>query len=86
MLPGEPGAEGAEAREAVTGKRHAAGRWTARENIAGLVDPGSFTEYGALAIAAQRRRRSLDDLIANTPADGLMNTGRRRRLCYDRPR
>jgi len=61
-----------EARDEATGKRHAAGRWRARESIAGLVDPGSFTEYGALAIAAQRRRRSLDDLIANTPADGLI--------------
>jgi acetyl-CoA carboxylase carboxyltransferase component len=61
-----------EGRADATAKRHAAGRRTARENIAGLADPGSFTEYGALAIAAQRRRRSLDDLIANTPADGLI--------------
>ena len=29
-------------------------------------------EYGSLAIAAQRRRRKLDDLIKNTPADGLV--------------
>ena len=29
-------------------------------------------EYGALTIAAQRRRRALDDLIARTPADGLV--------------
>ena len=29
-------------------------------------------EYGPLVIAAQRRRRSLDDLIENTPADGLV--------------
>src|SRR6201999_3275064 len=43
-----------------------------RENIADLVDPGSFVEYGALAIAAQRSRRSEEDLIANTPADGLV--------------
>ena len=56
----------------VTERRHAAGRRTARENIADLVDPGSFTEYGALTIAAQRRRRPLDDLIARTPADGLV--------------
>ena len=35
-------------------------------------DDGSFVEYGALAVAAQRRRRKLDDLIANTPADGLV--------------
>ena len=61
-----------EGRPEVTARRHAAGRRTARENIADLADPGSFTEYGALTIAAQRRRRALDDLIARTPADGLV--------------
>ena len=61
-----------EGRPEVTEQRHAAGRRTARENIADLTDPGSFTEYGALTIAAQRRRRPLDDLIARTPADGLV--------------
>lgn len=61
-----------EGRQAVVAKRHARGRRTARENIADLVDPGSFVEYGALAIAAQRSRRSEEDLIANTPADGLV--------------
>jgi len=61
-----------EGRPEVTARRHAAGRRTARENIADLTDPGSFTEYGALTIAAQRRRRPLDDLIARTPADGLI--------------
>lgn len=61
-----------EGREAAVAKRHARGRRTARENIADLVDAGSFVEYGALAIAAQRSRRSEDDLIANTPADGLV--------------
>ncbi|HEY8172346.1 MAG TPA: carboxyl transferase domain-containing protein, partial [Dehalococcoidia bacterium] len=45
---------------------------TARENIDDLCDPGSFIEYGPLVIAAQRRRRTVDDLIANTPADGLV--------------
>ncbi|MBW0019315.1 MAG: ATP-grasp domain-containing protein [Mycobacterium sp.] len=60
------------ARESAVAKRHKAGRRTARENIADLVDPGSFVEYGALAIAAQRSRRSEEDLIANTPADGLV--------------
>ena len=49
-----------------------AGRRTARENVADLVDDGSFVEYGPLVIAAQRRRRELADLIANTPADGLV--------------
>ncbi|OBG72406.1 MULTISPECIES: carboxyl transferase domain-containing protein [unclassified Mycobacterium] len=59
-------------RPAAVAKRHERGRRTARENIDDLVDPGSFVEYGALAIAAQRSRRSEDDLIANTPADGLV--------------
>lgn len=61
-----------EGREAAVAKRHSQGRRTARENIADLIDPGSFVEYGALAIAAQRSRRSEEDLIANTPADGLV--------------
>ncbi len=59
-------------RPDATARRHQRGRRTARENIEDLCDPDSFLEYGALAIAAQRRRRSLDDLIANTPADGLI--------------
>ena len=45
---------------------------TARENIADLIDPGSFVEYGSLVIAAQRRRRSVEELIEKTPADGLV--------------
>jgi len=61
-----------EGRQAAVAKRHDQGRRTARENIADLVDAGSFVEYGALAIAAQRSRRSEEDLIANTPADGLV--------------
>ncbi len=57
--------------EAVAG-RHAQGMRTARENVADLCDPGSFIEYGALAVAAQRSRRSEEDLIARTPADGIV--------------
>ena len=53
-------------------KRHALGMRTARENVAALCDDGSFIEYGALAFAAQRSRRSLEDLVANTPADGMV--------------
>ena len=53
-------------------KRHALGLRTARENIADLCDAGSFVEYGALAFAAQQTRRPLDDLIRNTPADGMV--------------
>jgi acetyl/propionyl-CoA carboxylase alpha subunit/acetyl-CoA carboxylase carboxyltransferase component len=61
-----------EARPAAVARRRETGRRTARENVAALVDPGSFTEYGALALAAQRRRRGLDDLIESTPADGFI--------------
>jgi acetyl/propionyl-CoA carboxylase alpha subunit/acetyl-CoA carboxylase carboxyltransferase component len=59
-------------RAEAVARRHARGHRTARENLDDLFDAGSFTEYGALAIAAQRRRRSLEDLVANTPADGLV--------------
>ncbi|OBA60261.1 carbamoyl-phosphate-synthetase [Mycobacterium sp. 1100029.7] len=61
-----------EGRDAAVAKRHKRGRRTARENIADLIDAGSFVEYGALVVAAQRSRRSEADLIANTPADGLV--------------
>ena len=60
-----------ERKEAVA-KRHGQGRLTARENINLLIDEGSLVEYGPTVIAAQRRRRSLDDLISKTPADGLV--------------
>ncbi|MFY3383235.1 carboxyl transferase domain-containing protein [Paracidovorax sp. MALMAid1276] len=60
------------ARPEAIARRHARGGRTARENIADLCDAGSFIEYGALAIAAQTRRRSREDLIANTPADGMV--------------
>ena len=59
-------------RPEAVARRHAAGGRTARENLAQLCDEGSFIEYGALAIAAQTRRRAMDDLIANTPADGML--------------
>ena len=59
-------------RPAAIAKRHQRGLRSARENIADLCDAGSFSEYGALAIAAQRTRRSDDDLIRNTPADGMV--------------
>jgi len=59
-------------RPEAVAKRHAMGMRTARENIADLCDPDSFVEYGALAVAAQSRRRSADDLMRNTPADGMV--------------
>ena len=59
-------------RSQVVERRHGQGRRTARENIDDLCDAGSFTEYGSLAIAAQRGRRPLEELIERTPADGLV--------------
>ncbi|QHE77993.1 biotin/lipoyl-binding protein [Hydrogenophaga sp. PBL-H3] len=60
------------ARPDAVARRHALGLRTARENIADLCDEDSFIEYGALAVAAQRARRSAEDLVANTPADGMV--------------
>ncbi len=59
-------------RPDVVARRHQQGRRTARENIDDLCDPGTFTEYGSLAIAAQRGRRPVEELIERTPADGLV--------------
>jgi acetyl-CoA carboxylase carboxyltransferase component len=59
-------------RPEAVAKRHATGLRTARENIADLCDEGTFVEYGALAVAAQSRRRSAADLMRNTPADGMV--------------
>jgi acetyl-CoA carboxylase carboxyltransferase component len=53
-------------------RRRKTGQRTARENVEDLCDAGSYVEYGALAIAAQRRRRSVEDLVARTPADGMV--------------
>ena len=53
-------------------KRHSKGFRTARENLADLCDPGSFTEYGEFAVAAQRQRRDIDDLRVNTTGDGVL--------------
>ncbi len=60
------------ARRDAVARRHARGRRTARENVADLIDEGSFVEYGGLVVAAQRARRPLDELLATTPADGLV--------------
>ncbi len=58
------------ARPEATAARHGRGRRTVRENLDDLCH--DFVEYGPLAIAAQRSRRDLDDLIRNTPADGMV--------------
>ncbi len=59
-------------RKSAVEKRHLKGQRTARENIADLTDWGELIEYGPLTIAPQRKRRSVDDLILNTPADGMV--------------
>jgi acetyl-CoA carboxylase carboxyltransferase component len=61
-----------EARPEAVAARRARGMRTAREDVADLLDPGSASEYGGLAIAAQRQRRPLEELLARTPADGLI--------------
>jgi acetyl-CoA carboxylase carboxyltransferase component len=70
-------------------RRRKTGQRTARENIADLVDEGSFIEYGALALAAQRQRHAIDDLVKMSPADGIVcgvgtvNGARTMVLAYD---
>jgi acetyl/propionyl-CoA carboxylase alpha subunit len=63
---------GDEARAGRLARIRANGRRSARENIADLVDDGSFLEYGPLALAAQRQRRPVQELIVETPADGVI--------------
>ena len=60
------------ARPDAVARRRKTGQRTARENVEDLCDPGSFVEYGPLVIAAQRRRRPLEELIERTPADGMV--------------
>ena len=60
------------ARPEAVAQRRERGRRTARENLADLLDADTFVEYGPLLFAAQERRRSREELIARTPADGLV--------------
>jgi acetyl/propionyl-CoA carboxylase alpha subunit/acetyl-CoA carboxylase carboxyltransferase component len=61
-----------ENRPEAVAKRRKTQHRTARENVNDLCDPDSFIEYGSLAIAAQRRRRSVQDLMEKTPGDGMV--------------
>jgi acetyl-CoA carboxylase carboxyltransferase component len=60
------------ARPDAVARRRERGQRTARENLADLLDEGSFVEYGPLLFAAQEQRRAREELIARTPADGLV--------------
>ncbi|WJN60205.1 carboxyl transferase domain-containing protein [Pseudomonas sp. SO81] len=59
-------------RPEAVAKRRKTGQRTTRENLHDLLDEGSFNEYGAMALAAQRRRRSHEELLELSPADGLV--------------
>ena len=61
-----------EGRPEAVARRRKTGQRTARENVADLVDEGTFIEYGALALAAQRHSRSVEELVKISPADGLV--------------
>jgi acetyl-CoA carboxylase carboxyltransferase component/biotin carboxyl carrier protein len=61
-----------EARPDAVDRRHDSGHRTIRANIADLTGGVGLVEYGALALAAQRSRRSVDELIERTPADGIV--------------
>ncbi len=61
-----------ENRPDVVAKRAKKNQRTTRANVEDLFDKESFIEYGALTMAAQRGRRSLDDLIERTPGDGMI--------------
>ena len=61
-----------ERRPLAVAKRRKSGQRTTRENLADLLDDGSFNEYGGFALAAQRRRRTPEELIELSPADGLV--------------
>jgi acetyl-CoA carboxylase carboxyltransferase component len=60
-----------ERRPEAVARRRETGQRTVRENIKDLCD-GHFMEYGALAVAAQRQRRTMEDLTSRTPADGVV--------------
>jgi acetyl-CoA carboxylase carboxyltransferase component len=60
------------ARPEAVARRRKTHQRTARENIEEICDAGTFVEYGPLVIAAQRRRRTIEDLVKNTPADGMI--------------
>ncbi len=59
-------------RPEAVARRRKTNQRTARENVDDLFEPDTFVEYGPLVVAAQRRRRSLDDLMKRSPADGLI--------------
>ena len=60
------------ARPEAVAKRHARGGRTARENLSDLTDGAPVSEYGQLAVAAQRTRREGGALFSDTAADAVI--------------
>ncbi len=60
------------ARPEAVARRRATGQRTARENIEDICDPDSFVEYGSLVLSARRRTVPMEQLIDESPADGLI--------------
>jgi len=60
-----------EQRPEAVARRRGTNQRTVRENIKDLCD-GHLIEYGALAVAGQRQRRTMEDLTSRTPADGVI--------------
>jgi acetyl/propionyl-CoA carboxylase alpha subunit/acetyl-CoA carboxylase carboxyltransferase component len=61
-----------ESRPDAVARRRGRGQRTARENVADLLDPGSFAEYGQLAVSYRHSRFSADELLDSSPADGFV--------------
>lgn len=74
-----------ENRAEAVAKRRKTNHRTARENIAALVDDGSFIEYGSLAIAAQAARRTKTISSATRPATAWWPAWRRSMAICSRP-
>ncbi|GAA5063758.1 carboxyl transferase domain-containing protein [Nocardia callitridis] len=78
-----------DARAEAVDRRHRSGKRTARQNVRDLFDSEDFHEYGPLVIAAQRLRKTVEELESATPADGVVTAfgtvgGRRTAaLAYD---
>jgi acetyl/propionyl-CoA carboxylase alpha subunit/acetyl-CoA carboxylase carboxyltransferase component len=74
------------ARPDAVARRRLKGQRTARANVEDLCDPGTFVEYAPLVLAAQRSRRSLEELIVKSPADGMITgIGRINGDLFDEP-
>jgi len=61
-----------EARPRAVARRRGTGQRTTRENIGDLIDAESFVEYGALTVAARRRTNTIEELVEQSPADGIV--------------